>query len=121
MTDLDAARRRLVAPLEAAGYTFRAENPDTDRLFFVRGLPPAGLGRTHHLHLMEAAHGAIRHIAFRDYLRDHPQAAGRYAALKQDLALRFRTDRRAYTEGKGKFIEAILEQAIEATPANGPR
>ncbi len=111
VTDLEAARSLLVAPLEAAGYSFWAENPDTDRLFFVKGLPPAAPHRTHHLHIMEAGPGALRHIAFRDHLRDHPAERDAYAALKQDLARRFRDDREAYTAAKGDFIEAVLGRA----------
>lgn len=111
VTDLEAARARLVGPLEAAGYTFRHQNPDTDRLFFVKGLPPAAPHRTHHLHVMESGPGALRHIAFRDHLRDHPAERDAYAALKQDLARRFRDDREAYTAAKGDFIEAVLGRA----------
>ena len=114
VTDLAAVEARLVGPLEAAGYAFRDQNPDTDRLFFVKGLPPAAPRRTHHLHIMEAGPGALRHIAFRDYLRDHPDEAARYAALKVDLARRHRTDREAYTAAKGAYIEAVLDQAVAA-------
>ena len=102
----------MVAPLEAAGYAFRDQNPDTDRLFFVKGLPPSAPRRTHHLHLMEAGPGALKHIAFRDYLRDHPGEAKRYADLKQDLARRHHTDREAYTAAKGAFIEGVLARAV---------
>lgn len=115
VTDLEAARSRLVAPLEAAGYAFWTENPDTDRLFFVKGLPPTAPHRTHHLHIMEDGPGALRHIAFRDYLRDHPAEAAAYGALKMDLARRFRHDREAYTEAKGAFIEAVLDRAAECS------
>jgi len=108
--DLDAAKARLVAPLEAAGYAYRDRGPDTDRLFFVKGLPPSAPHRTHHLHIMEEGPGALKHLAFRDYLRDHPGEAGRYAELKRDLASRFRDDREAYTEGKGDFIEEVLDR-----------
>jgi len=111
VTDLDAARARLVAPLEAAGYAFWAENPETDRLFFVKGLPPSAPRRTHHLHVMAAGPAALKHIAFRDYLRDHPREADRYAALKRDLARRFHHDREAYTEAKGAFIAQVLDKA----------
>lgn len=110
VTDLTAARARLIEPLKAAGYAWWADNPDTDRLFFVKGLPPSAPRRTHHLHVMEPGPGAIRHIAFRDYLRDHPAEAARYAALKQDLAGRFRDNREAYTAAKGAFIEQILDR-----------
>jgi len=114
VTDLEAARSHLVAPLEAAGYAFWTENPDTDRLFFVKGLPPTAPHRTHHLHIMEDGPGALRHIAFRDYLRDHPAEATAYGALKVDLARRFRHDREAYTAAKGAFIEAALDRAVDS-------
>lgn len=120
VTDLEAARARLVDPLEAAGYAFWAENPDTDRLFFVKGLPPSAPHRTHHLHIMEDGPGALKHLAFRDYLRDHPREADRYAALKRDLASRFRHDREAYTEGKGDFIEGILDGMGDAEVRDPP-
>lgn len=118
VTDLDAAKARLIEPLEAAGYAFWAENPDTDRLFFVKGLPPSAPRRTHHLHIMEAGPGALRHVAFRDYLRDHPGEAERYADLKQDLARRHRTDREAYTAAKGAFIEDVLDRAVAVIPSD---
>lgn len=112
VTDIEAARARLVALLEAAGYAFWAENPDTDRLFFVKGLPPSAPRRTHHLHIMEAGPGALRHIVFRDYLRDHPDETRRYAALKQDLARHHRTDREAYTAAKSDYIEDVVDRAV---------
>jgi GrpB-like predicted nucleotidyltransferase (UPF0157 family) len=114
VTDLEAAKARLVEPLEAAGYAFWAENPDTDRLFFVKGLPPSAPRRTHHLHIMEAGREALKHIVFRDYLIDHPDEAARYAALKQDLAKQHRTDREAYTAAKGAYIEGVLDRAAVA-------
>ncbi|MFZ4605135.1 MAG: GrpB family protein [Caulobacter sp.] len=115
--DLEATKARFVAPLEAAGYTFRDRGPDTDRLFFVKGLPPSAPHRTHHLHIMEVGPGALRHIAFRDHLRDHPTEAAAYGALKQDLARRYRNDREAYTDAKGEFIASALDRAMTEVEA----
>lgn len=112
ITDLSGARERLVGPLQAAGYAFWADNPATDRLFFVKGLPPSAPRRTHHLHLMEAGPAVHRHLAFRDYLRAHPEEARRYAALKAKLAERFRTDREAYTDAKAAYIESVVAKAV---------
>jgi GrpB-like predicted nucleotidyltransferase (UPF0157 family) len=69
--------------------------------------------RTHHLHLVpyESALWKER-IAFRDYLRAHPDAASEYAALKTRLAERQRHDREAYTEAKGPFVERIVRAAF---------
>lgn len=55
-----------------------------------------------------------RHIAFRNYLRRHLDTAQDYAALKRDLAARFREDRLAYTEGKTAFVEAVLAAALNS-------
>jgi len=49
-----------------------------------------------------------RHLAFRDYLRAHPEEARTYAALKRESARRSGGDRRAYTDAKGEFVEHIL-------------
>jgi GrpB-like predicted nucleotidyltransferase (UPF0157 family) len=44
---LAAARTKIVEPLQRIGYVFWAENPKTDRMFFVKGMPPYGEHRTH--------------------------------------------------------------------------
>ena len=45
---------------------------------------------------------------FRDRLRRDPSARAAYLELKETLAARFPHDRRAYTDGKAAFIEALL-------------
>ena len=55
-----------------------------------------------------------RRIAFRSYLRSHPEAARGYAALKQRLAEEFRSDIRRYNAGKSDFIRGITERALSA-------
>ncbi len=50
-------------------------------------------------------------VVFRDYLRAHPAEAARYAALKRDLAIRYRADREAYTDAKGDYVHEIMEKA----------
>ncbi|MFA5895809.1 MAG: GrpB family protein, partial [Thermoplasmata archaeon] len=73
------------------------------------------VARTHHLHMVEFG-GAFwtRNLLFRDWLRTHPEDARRYAALKYDLARRYRDDREAYTDAKTEFIEGIVEKARAA-------
>ncbi len=68
--------------------------------------------RTRHLHVVKQG-GPFwyEHLAFRDWLRAHPEDARRYAVLKQQLATRYRPDRNAYTEGKAPFIAEILRRA----------
>lgn len=55
-----------------------------------------------------------RHIAFRDYLRAHPEDRNAYARLKRDLEKKCRTDRGAYTEAKGEFVASILGRAANS-------
>jgi len=52
-------------------------------------------------------------IAFRDYLRSHPQIAVEYADLKRRLAHEHRLDREAYTDAKGPFIARITGLALQ--------
>jgi GrpB-like predicted nucleotidyltransferase (UPF0157 family) len=52
-----------------------------------------------------------RHIAFRDFLRTHPEDATAYSALKRKLALQFYLHRDAYTEVKTDFITNALRRA----------
>lgn len=101
---------QAVPALEALGYEYRGENGIPSRLFFRKG--PVQYRRTHHLHLVETGHEQwASMLSFRDYLRAHPDEARRYEALKHALAHQFRGDRRAYTEGKTKFVRAALEKA----------
>ncbi len=101
---------RFVLPLQDLHYVLWVDNPRRDRMFFVKGMPPVGPGRTHHLHVRVPA-DAQRERAFRDWLRAHAHDAARYAALKRALAAVHVDDREAYTEGKTAFIEAILQRA----------
>jgi GrpB-like predicted nucleotidyltransferase (UPF0157 family) len=99
-----AAFEQALTPL---GYLHQAVNDRPGRLYFVKRLPDDR--STHHLNITELGTECwFTHVAFRDYLREHPQAREEYRALKQDLARRYRHDRAAYQEGKEEFIRRIL-------------
>lgn len=108
VSSVEEARAEAVAPLEGLGYAFWAENPERDRLFFVKGLPPRAPRRTHHVHMMEPSAAMWDRLRFRDILREDPAAAARYAALKRELAVRHRQDREAYTEAKAAHVAEVL-------------
>lgn len=106
------AARSFVPLLEGIGYVFWSDSPHRDRLFFVKGMPPYGPRRTHHVHVFEINSELWqRRLLFRDYLRSHPDAKQDYEVLKRQLAAEFRTDREAYTERKRGFIDAIVAKA----------
>jgi GrpB-like predicted nucleotidyltransferase (UPF0157 family) len=66
----------------------------------------------HHLYLcLPQYHEFDRHIAFRDYLRTHPDDVVAYGRLKRQLAAQHRASREAYTQAKSAFVEFILQRA----------
>ena len=108
---LPAARANFPLRLATLDYVFWAENPKTDRLFFVKGMPPYGMKRTHHVHVTEPAGEMWQRLAFRDYLRNHPDEAARYERLKRKLAVEHKSDREAYTAAKSGYVEGIMRRA----------
>ena len=99
-----------MAALVRAGYEHRGEQGVPGREFFRRGQP-----RAYHVHLVELGGPLWRdYLAFRDYLRAHPETASRFADLKRALVARFPRDREAYINGKSAPVREILQRAIGA-------
>ena len=99
--------------LQAVGYEYvpEYEKEVPERRYFRKG--PLE-NRTHHVHMVEKGSDFwVKHLRFRDYLRDHPEDARRYERLKRELAARFTDDRDSYTESKTDFVESIVQRAAE--------
>ncbi len=108
---LARAKAEAIEPILSLGYVYWADNPKPDRMFFVKGMPPYGARRTHHVHITEPDREMWRRrLPFRDYLRAHPDEAARYADLKRDLAQRHATDREAYTDAKTDYVAAVYRR-----------
>ena len=61
---------------------------------------------------MVEAHSKLwERLWFRDYLREFPEEAKRYAELKESLSEKYARNRVGYTEGKKEYIVAITERA----------
>ena len=104
-----------VERLESLGYTYFPVLGTAARYSFGRGIP-----HTHHIHVVEhGGEGHVRPLAFRDYLRTHPEAAHQYETLKRQLADRFRDDRQAYNQAKTDFIRLIEMKAQRAEKMSG--
>lgn len=101
----------IIERLEQLGYTHRGDLGVPGREAFA---PPEGAegAPAHHLYACVEGNTALRnHLAVRDHLRRHPQAARAYGQLKRQLAARFPHDIAAYIEGKTPFVQKILAEA----------
>ena len=62
--------------------------------------------KKHHLYVCPEDSPELKiHIAFRDYLRTHPDAAREYSRIKEEGARRYPDDIERYIEYKSPFIE----------------
>ncbi|NMF85843.1 GrpB family protein [Nodosilinea sp. P-1105] len=69
--------------------------------------------RTHHVHVFQAGSSEVsRHLAFRDYLMVHPDAAQQYSDLKRTLATHYPNDIDGYMDGKDAFVKTLEKQAL---------
>ncbi|KTC72559.1 multifunctional nucleotidyltransferase/glutamate rich protein GrpB/ribosomal protein alanine acetyltransferase [Legionella birminghamensis] len=109
---LESTKLIAVPILQKLGYEYWADNPDPGRMFFVKGMPPYGEKRTHHVHIVEqnSAHWRNK-LLFRDYLRLHPDVASEYEQLKFKLAQEHLYDREKYTDEKLSFVSKVLQLA----------
>lgn len=55
----------------------------------------------------------IRHIAFRDYLREHPEVLRKYQKLKERLGRREWRDGNEYNSAKDGFIKDVEKVAVQ--------
>ena len=104
--------QQLIVPIENLGYKFWEENPNNEKMFFVKGMPPFGKKRTHHIHIVEynSSYWKAR-ILFRDYLINHSDEAMQYERLKKELMIKYTYDREKYTDEKSHFIASVLRKA----------
>jgi GrpB-like predicted nucleotidyltransferase (UPF0157 family) len=99
---------RAIEGLESLGCVHRGNLGIEGREAFegLEGLPP------HHLYLCPSHGPALaNHLAVRDHLRAHPDAAREYGELKKRLAKQFPHDSEGYTRGKTDFLLRILRTA----------
>ncbi|MFW9909974.1 MAG: GrpB family protein [Candidatus Thorarchaeota archaeon] len=94
------------------GYEPRGELGIPGRRYFSKEKPVDV--RTHHIHAYESRNAGIeRHLAFRDYMIAHPEAAQEYINLKRELARRYPLDIDSYIAGKESFVSEMESKAIQ--------
>jgi GrpB-like predicted nucleotidyltransferase (UPF0157 family) len=99
---------QCVEPLAELGYLYKGEHGVAGRHYFRTNNELVKV----HIHMTALSHREWRdHLAFRDFLRSHPDASREYAALKHQLTTTCGADREKYTGAKSEFIEDILRKA----------
>jgi NAD-dependent deacetylase len=97
-----------VAAMQELGYQYMGELGLPGRLYFRKGPTTS----THHVHAVEwGGEHWHRHLAFRDYLRAHPDEARRYAESKRRLAVEVGHDWYDYVERKNPVADELFRRA----------
>lgn len=90
-------------------YEAMGENGISGRRYFQKGRDD----RTHHLHVYEKGNQHVhRHLAFKDYLINHPNEVEDYGQLKLKLTNDNNITIDEYIRGKNDFIQALEERAL---------
>ncbi|MGM0852960.1 MAG: GrpB family protein [Bacillota bacterium] len=93
------------------GFVGKGENGIPNRRYFYKG---EGNLRAVHLHIFpNGIQHVIRHLAFRDYLREHDREAQQYGELKTYLAKNFPLDMEGYIQGKDQFVKDMEKRALD--------
>jgi GrpB-like predicted nucleotidyltransferase (UPF0157 family) len=98
---------QVMADLEAVGYRHIGDQGIAGREAFIA---PEALPEHHLYVVVENSPPHRDHIDLRDYLREHPDQATRYADEKKRAHLLV-TDREAYVEGKSWLVRDLLAAA----------
>ena len=116
----DAQVPAAIERLATIGYAHQGNLGIEGREAF--GSPPGPIA--HHLYVCpQRSPGLANHLAVRDHLRAHPDAAREYGELKMRLAREFPHDIESYIAGKTDFLLRILRlsgfasQQLEAVEA----
>lgn len=107
LDDLDRKRSRV----EALGYSWHGELGITGRRYCA--LSDEGGVRIAQLHIFAVDSPHIeRHLAFRDYLRTHPEAAHAYEEEKRRARDLHPNDSHLYSDEKGAWIQRTEADAL---------
>ena len=97
-----------VAPLEAAGYRLVIREPEWHQHRVLKG-PDTNVN----LHVLPDGSPEIERIlAFRDWLRSHPEDRASYERTKRELAARDWEYVQNYADAKTAIVEAIIARAL---------
>lgn len=100
--------------VQKAGYEYKVSGGNEERIFYQRDVPDKKnrLIR-YHLHLtFPESSSWMEALAFRDYLRSHPDEVEKYAEIKKKAALESDQTKEKYMAIKEPIIQDILKKAL---------
>jgi GrpB-like predicted nucleotidyltransferase (UPF0157 family) len=121
--DIDIVMRegqfeRIKTYLAPLGYTHEGDLGIEGREAFKLDGPLAETLPRHHLYALEKDAEELRkHLAFRDYLRTHPEWRDRLSEHKWELAQRLDNDKERYIDAKAAMVQEIIALALAAQGA----
>ena len=108
VTDLDEVDLNS-HKMKTLGYIPKGEFGIKGRRYFQKSV----IERTHQIHAFEENDSNVkRHIAFRDYLRVHPNVKSEYGSIKTEAMLHCNNDLEKYMNYKNNFIKHFESKAI---------
>lgn len=94
------------------GYRYRGENGIVGRRYCTFNEPSTGR-RRYQVHCFASGSREIeRHLAFRDYMRAHPEKALEYETEKRRCRELHPEDSHAYSDAKADWITGVLPAAL---------
>ncbi|BCZ48896.1 hypothetical protein psyc5s11_49630 [Clostridium gelidum] len=95
--------------LESIGYIYEGDLGVSGRETFKYQNKPHLM--VHHLYVCNKDNEELlRHIKFRDYLRQHKEDRDKYSEIKKDMAFKYPEDIDSYIEGKQPVILEIYKK-----------
>jgi len=104
----------VIEGLSEAGYRHEGDRGIPGREAFrpIEGTPTCDLPR-HHLYACPVGNRSLEEqLAFRDYLREHPDEARRLSAHKRALCIEHDNDKALYITGKSEMVREVIRHAM---------
>lgn len=109
--------KNIVNQAEKLGYVYIPQASYPNRLFLHKPYPEDfDKETTYHLHIANIDSDEWKNtIAFRDYLRAHPEDLEKYAQIKQQASNAANEDKETYMRLKADVIREILKKTVTTT------
>jgi GrpB-like predicted nucleotidyltransferase (UPF0157 family) len=101
--------------LREAGYVFSPQACTKDRYFYKQDIETAKYRtRRFHIHLTyPSSQDEQETLAFRDYLRNHPEEVKRYSDIKEEAGALDNVNKKTYWAKKEPVFRDILSKALK--------